>query len=402
MPDSDSEEEPTIASDVVVTKYKMVGDMVNDVLKQVMVKCVAGAEVVSICDFGDKTLEEMTGGVYKKDKEMKKGIAFPTCISVNNCVCHFSPLRSDKKVELKDGDVVKIDLGAHVDGFIGVVAHTLIVGASSDNKVKGRNADLLRAAHTMAEAALRKVKPDTQNNEVTEMIQKAAESFGCKPVSGMLSHQLKRNIINGEKSIIQNPTEEQLREHSKCTFEVHEVYAIDVLVSTGEGKAKERENRVTVYKRTDETYQLKMRTSRTFFSELTKRFTTMPFSLRSFEDEGKARMGIVECLNHNLVEPYPVLYEKDGEFVAQFKFTVLLMPNGPLKITGLPVDLSLYPSDKSVEDKELKELLNSSVSRKAQKKKKKKAAKQAEAAEDEEAPTLVEEKKPTLVEEEKK
>lgn len=70
------------------------------------------------------------------------------------------------------------------------------------------------------------------------------------------------------------------REHSKCTFEVHEVYAIDVLVSTGEGKAKERENRVTVYKRTDETYQLKMRTSRTFFSELTKRFTTMPFSLR--------------------------------------------------------------------------------------------------------------------------
>lgn len=43
-----------------------------------------------------------------------------------------------------------------------------------------------------------------------------------------------------------------------------------------------------------------------------------------------------------------------GEFVAQFKFTVLLMPNGPLKITGLPVDLSLYPTDKSVEDKELK------------------------------------------------
>lgn len=38
-----------------------------------MVKCVAGAEVVSICDFGDKTLEEMTSGVYKKDKEMKKG-----------------------------------------------------------------------------------------------------------------------------------------------------------------------------------------------------------------------------------------------------------------------------------------------------------------------------------------
>jgi methionine aminopeptidase len=39
---------------------------------------------------------------------MKKGIAFPTCVSVNNCVCHFSPLASDTDVELKDGDVVKM------------------------------------------------------------------------------------------------------------------------------------------------------------------------------------------------------------------------------------------------------------------------------------------------------
>lgn len=43
-----------------------------------------------------------------------------------------------------------------------------------------------------------------------------------------------------------------------------------------------------------------------------------------------------------------------GEFVAQFKFTVLLMPNGPLKITGLPFEAELYESEKSVEDPELK------------------------------------------------
>lgn len=66
---------------------------------------------------------------------MKKGIAFPTCISVNNCVCHFSPLRSEADLKLTDGDVVKIDLGAHIDGFIAVAAHTVIVGASKDTKV---------------------------------------------------------------------------------------------------------------------------------------------------------------------------------------------------------------------------------------------------------------------------
>jgi len=43
-----------------------------------------------------------------------------------------------------------------------------------------------------------------------------------------------------------------------------------------------------------------------------------------------------------------------GEFVAQFKFTLLLMPNGPMKITGLSVDESLYESENSVTDEEMK------------------------------------------------
>lgn len=58
------------------------------------------------------------------------GIAMPTCISINNCVCHFSPLRSDAPVIIKDGQMVKIDLGAHIDGYIATAAHTVVVGAS--------------------------------------------------------------------------------------------------------------------------------------------------------------------------------------------------------------------------------------------------------------------------------
>ena len=42
-------------------------------------------------------------------------------------------------------------------------------------------------------------------------------------------------------------------------------------------------------------------------------------------------MGVTECARHELLSAYPVLYEKDGEFVAQIKYTVLLMPNGPLR-----------------------------------------------------------------------
>ncbi len=172
----------------------------------------------------------------------------------------------------------------------------------------------------------------------------------------------------------------------KCEFLVHEVYALDVLVSTGEGKPKESDTRTTVYKKKDIIYQLRMKTSRAFLSEAEKKFALMPFSLRSFEDEKKARLGVIECAKHDLMEPYPVYYEKEGEFVAEFKFTVLLMTNGTMKITGLPFEPELYQTENQINDENIKKLLTLSLSSKKKKKKTaKKAGDKKDAAEEEES-----------------
>lgn len=71
-------------------------------------KCVADASVREICELGDKLIIEETAKVFKKEKDMKKGVAFPTCISVNNCICHFSPIPSEPDLVLCTGDVVKV------------------------------------------------------------------------------------------------------------------------------------------------------------------------------------------------------------------------------------------------------------------------------------------------------
>lgn len=154
-----------------------------------------------------------------------------------------------------------------------------------------------------------------QTYTITDTVQKVAEDFKCKPIEGMLSHQLEQNRIDGEKTIIQNPSEAQRKEHDKFEFELHEVYAVDVLVSSGEGQGKEKDVKVTVFKKTDETYMLKMKNSREFFSSVSKKHGTMPFTLRSCENETKAKMGVVECVTHKLIEPFQVLYEKEGEWV---------------------------------------------------------------------------------------
>jgi len=384
----ESDELPTIADDLVVTKYKMSAEIVNKVLKELVDACKASASVRDLCVLGDNRLTEETGKAFKKDKKLTKGIAFPTCISVNNCICHFSPLTTEPDVILADGDMVKIDMGAHIDGFIAVVAHTVVVGATVDNPVTGSKADALMAAHLASEVALRLVKPGNETYEVTETVSKVGEAFDCKPVEGMLSHQLEQNRIDGEKTIIQNPSEAQRKEHDKFEFALHEVYAVDVLISSGDGQGREKDAKITVYKKTEDTYMLKMKTSREFYSKVSKQFGTMPFNLRSMEEEKKARMGVVECVTHKLIEPFQVLFDKEGAYVAQYKFTVLLMPNGPHKITGLPFDEAICKSEKSIEDAEIQKLLKTSANPKAAKKKKK-AAEKAVTEETGAAPTLV-------------
>ena len=197
---------------------------------------------------------------YKKGK-IEKGIAFPTCISVNHCVCHFSPLQSEDKT-LATGDVVKIDLGVHIDGCIAVVGHTMTVGGaqpgaekSEDSaagdagveKITGPFADVMLATYNAAQVCLALLKSGNTNTMLTEKIAQVAEAYGVNPVQGVLMHQMKQFVIDGNKVIINKAEPDQNVE--EITFEDYEVYAIDVCMSTGSGKPSEGDARTTVYKR---------------------------------------------------------------------------------------------------------------------------------------------------------
>lgn len=81
---------------------------VAGVLKTLVEKCIVGTNVLELCEEGDRLITDETSKIFKNKKDMKKGVAFPTCVSINNCICHFSPLKSDPEILLKDGDVVKM------------------------------------------------------------------------------------------------------------------------------------------------------------------------------------------------------------------------------------------------------------------------------------------------------
>ena len=148
-------------------------------------------------------------------------------------------------------------MGAHIDGFAAISGETIVVGASAENPVTGRRADVLKAAWTAAEAAMRTVKVGNKNWAVTEIVGRTTTVWDCKPVEGssqyhdhsvylnffsffhfalgMLSCQQTQNVIDGKKRIILNPSESQKRDFESAVFAEGEVYGIDILVSSGEG-----------------------------------------------------------------------------------------------------------------------------------------------------------------------
>jgi curved DNA binding protein len=368
-------QENNLADNKIMLKYKASAEIADNALKAVMAACVPDAKIVDLCALGDAAIATGVGKCYAR---LEKGVAFPTCVSVNHVVGHYCPLSADEK-KLAAGDLVKIDLGVHIDGYISVVANTVLVGETGvEAKISGRQGDVMAAAWTAAQAAIRLLKPGNKNNQITEVIEQAAADFKCTPVQGVLSHQMTRFVIDGEKVILnKSDLENKVEEYE---FAPNEVYAVDIVMSTAEGKVRESEERTTVFKRVpDSMYRLKMQASRDVFNQIRSDFSTFPFTLRSL-DEKKARFAIRELVQHELVHSYPVLIEQEGEFIAHMKFTCLITETGTVRITGdRLVNRANLSSEHSVTTPSLKALLATSANPgKKKKKKKKKAAKKQE------------------------
>jgi methionine aminopeptidase len=232
--------------------------------------------------------------------------------------------------------------------------------------VAGRKADVVQAAYLAAEAALRKIKVGAQSSEVVAAIDAIAKDFGVEALKGIYSYQMKQHQLDGGNAI---PNSLASGNGSPSfQFGLNEVYGVDVIFTTGDGNAKETDLRTTVLKRAHEhTYVVKTQKGREFLAEVGRVAPTLCFSLRQFEDALVAKAGAAEARRHRLVEEFPVLKDREGEVVAQFKFTALLLPGGTKRVTGGVLGLGPVESAKSVTSEELKNLLASSANPKKMK-----------------------------------
>src|SRR5438093_3767632 len=119
--------------------------------------------------------------------------AFPTCLSIDHIAAHYSPVHNDRTA-LRRGNVVKLDLGAQVDGYIADTAATVEVGT--------RNwTDLIRASEVACETAIEVCRPKTPTRLLGSAIERAIESFGFKPISNLTGHTIERYHLHAGKSV---------------------------------------------------------------------------------------------------------------------------------------------------------------------------------------------------------
>lgn len=371
-PELEEEEVTDLSSSDVCTKYQEASKIVNVALKGLIDLCVPGAKVIDLCNFGTTVIDTQAQRLYTKKVNgisIERGVAFPVCVSVNEIVCNHSPLSSEELLPLKAGDTVKIDLGCHIDGYISVAAHTIVVPESADGTppkdIPDDLGNVAVAAYNTMLVAAQALRAGAKNSDVTAAVERVTNAYGVSPISFVRMHQMKRFIIDGVKEVALKeyvPDAEPSQQDAindrvpPCEFEQAEVYAIDVALSTGDGRARPGELRTTVYKRNVEVdYRLKMKSSRNLLSEVDRKYPTLPFTTRNFSDERTAKMGVTECVSHGLLIPYPSLHEKPGTNVAHFKCTVLLLPSGTARISGLELP-DYFKTDKTPDEESAKVL----------------------------------------------
>ena len=269
-----------------------------------------------------RTLSEICNSIEKEISDNGGFPAFPVNVSINEIAAHYTAEPNDRIV-VKDTDVIKIDLGVHINGFIADTAVTISYDSKYDQ--------LVNTAESSLSEAVKIAKQNTKSSEIGKIIENTITNNGLKPIQNLSGHSLEQYIIHAGKSIPNIKTY-----GSSFSLSVNQAYAIEPFVTTKEGLGIVYEGKIknifslisrkpTKNKETDE-----------FITYLWNKFKTLPFALRWLVDEfeePKAR-GLVDYLiKKKNIRAYPILVEGNNQIVSQAEHTVFVSEGSSLIIT---------------------------------------------------------------------
>lgn len=280
--------------------------MLDSYLKAGKICAEARAYGASLIKPGVRILD-VNKAVEAKIAELGGKPAFPVQIAVNHVAAHYCP-DPDDTTEFKEGDICKLDLGVHVDGYIADTAITVDLG---DHK------ELVQASKEACEAAVKLVAPGVKVSELGKAIQEVIQSYGFAPIRNLGGHGLGRYIIHDHSISIPNYDNNDPTELTEGM-----VIAIEPFATDGKGQVQEQ-SAGNIYSHTQKKpvrnpYARKVQDEIAVYGGLP--FTTHWLSV----PQKAAEMGLRELTAVGAVEVYPPLTEMAKGLVSQHEHSVIV------------------------------------------------------------------------------
>jgi methionyl aminopeptidase len=273
------------------------GEILAQVRDEAAERVEVGTGYLEISEWAEDRIRELGGEP-----------AFPVNVSVDEEAAHGAAGSDDDRTIGED--LVKLDLGVHIDGWLADTAVT--VGLAGE-------VDLTEAAAEALDAALDVVESGVETGEIGAAIEDAIEGYGYNPVVNLTGHGLGHWEQHTTPNIPNRAVEQS------AELEVGDVVAVEPFATDGGGKVQEgSQEEIFALEREG---SVRDRTARQALEQITEEFRTLPFAAR-WLDVRRPEMALRRLQRQDIVHGYPVLKEEDGRMVSQKEHTVIVTEDG--------------------------------------------------------------------------
>lgn len=281
----------------VMEKYREAGRILKEVRDAAAPRVKKGEKLLDVAE------------AIEADIRAKGGLpAFPVNISLDDEAAHDTPAPDDKR--LFEDNIVKLDIGVHIDGYIADTAVTVDLSG---------NPDLVKASVKALEEAIKIVKAGVNTAEIGEIIEVTIESFGFKPVYNLTGHGLQRYVQHAP------PMVPNKRIGMGQVLNVGQIIAIEPFATNGIGMVKEGELMEIFGQMSSR--PVRMPAEREMVKEIQK-FNGLPFARRWVSGLKRADLTLNSLGRMNVIHAYPVLVEETGGLVSQAEHTLIVTEDG--------------------------------------------------------------------------
>jgi methionyl aminopeptidase len=245
-------------------------------------------------------------------------LAFPVNISINEIAAHFSP-RHDTNQVFKKGNIVKLDIGAHIDGYIADTAVTIEVGTTAYS-------DMIKSSKDALDKALSVVKAGIDLSEIGKIVEDTITSYGYKPITNLSGHSVEQYELHSGISIpnVSN-------NHSTIKPKEGDVLAIEPFATNGEGRVLSgKGSNIYLCNKSFKSKLIRDKKSKQIYDTLRAGFKTLPFAQRWCKElhPNCNDITLKKLSFLGLVKHYPQLIEAKGGMVTQAEHTIIIQEDG--------------------------------------------------------------------------